>query len=220
MAVAQVARMQHKTLEERVYDELVKLIATGVLAPGAQIDEHELATRLGISRTPLRAALARLIQEGLVVTAPYRSASVRRFSAKEVDGLYQTRIVLEQFAIQRACEQIDSVQLAELERIVATCEAARRMGDSASLAVADTEFHRLIAVAADNSTLAELLDSLNLRIQGLRHIAIAEVASGRDEAPGDVHDRELILHAIRARDAQRADRLDSGPHWLRLAHNH
>jgi DNA-binding GntR family transcriptional regulator len=79
MVIREVNRVQHKTLEERVYEELVRLIAGAALPPGAQLDEQELAAGLGVSRTPVRAALARLVHEGLVVTVPYRVMVVLRF---------------------------------------------------------------------------------------------------------------------------------------------
>jgi DNA-binding GntR family transcriptional regulator len=203
----QIARVEHKTLEERVYDELVRLIAAGVLAPGAPLEEHDLAERLGVSRTPLRAAIARLVQEGLVVTAPYRGASVRRFTAKEIDGLYEVRLALEQLAVRRAAERIDAELLAALEAVVAACERAREHGDPAALAAADAEFHRLIATAADNATLAGMLGSLDLRIRGLRHVALADSEVSRGDPPRRPHNRALVLAALRRHDGEAAARL-------------
>ncbi|HET7769175.1 MAG TPA: GntR family transcriptional regulator, partial [Chloroflexota bacterium] len=77
--------VERKTLHERAYEALLQLIALGDLPPGAQLDEQTLAARLGISRTPIRAAIARLVQEGLVVNLPYRGAFVRRFTVEEID---------------------------------------------------------------------------------------------------------------------------------------
>ena len=93
--------LRHKTLHERVYEALLGLIGAGALAPGDQLDEQALAARLGVSRTPLRAAIARLAQEGLVVTLPYRGSFVRRFTVEEIDGLYEVRAALEGLAARR-----------------------------------------------------------------------------------------------------------------------
>jgi DNA-binding GntR family transcriptional regulator len=207
VATARIARVEHKTLEERVYDGLVRLIATGSLAPGASLDEQMLAEELGVSRTPLRAALARLAQEGLVVTTAYRGASVRRVTAKEVAGLYEVRIALEQLAVRRAAGYASEAQLAQMEVVVERCEAARLGGDPEALADADTEFHRLIAAAADNTTLAETLESLDLRIQGLRHLALADSPVSRHEPPSETHDRRQIVEAIRRGDGGTASTL-------------
>jgi DNA-binding GntR family transcriptional regulator len=208
-----VNRVEHKTLEERVYEELVRLIADATLAPGTQIDEQALAAGLGVSRTPLRAALARLVQEGLALTVPYRGTFVRQFTAKDIDELYEVRTLLEQLAARRAAERIDAEQLAALEETVAAAEAARVREDLAAHTAADAEFHRLIARAADNQLLVEMLDSLRLRVRGLRSVAAADWPPTRQPS-----NREQIVDALRRRDAKAAARLmDEHLHPVREA---
>ncbi|MGH2353184.1 MAG: GntR family transcriptional regulator [Chloroflexota bacterium] len=207
MAIRDVTPVQHKTLEERVYEELVRLIADAALEPGAQLDEQELATGLGVSRTPLRAALARLVQEGLVVTVPYRGTFVRRFTAQEIEGLYEVRTNLEQLAVRRAAARIDAEQLAALEEAVATCEAAGARGDLAAHGAADAAFHRLIARAAANQVLLDMLDSLRLRVRGLRSVATANAPQRDWAAKQHASNRQRIVDALRRRDGEEAVRL-------------
>jgi DNA-binding GntR family transcriptional regulator len=202
MVAREVTRVQHKTLEERVYEELVRLIADASLEPGTQLDEQELAAGLGVSRTPLRAALSRLVQEGLAVAVPYRGTFVRRFTAREIDELYEVRTVLEQLAARRAAERIDAQQLAALELTVEATEAARARDDVAAVNAADAEFHRLIALAADNRLLVDMLDSLRLRVQGLRSVATAAWRPRRQRA-----NRRQIVGALSRRDGEAAARL-------------
>jgi DNA-binding GntR family transcriptional regulator len=209
MAIREVTPVQHKTLEERVYEELVRLIASAALEPGAQIDEQALAAGLGVSRTPVRAALTRLVYEGLVVTVPYRGTFVRRFTAKEIDDLYEVRTTLEQLAVRRAAQRIDGAQLAALEAAVAACAAAAARGDLVAHTAADAEFHRLIARAADNQILLDTLDTLRLRVRGLRSVAAANGSQGRPAPPSAPHalNRTRIVEAIRRRDGAEAARL-------------
>jgi DNA-binding GntR family transcriptional regulator len=207
MAIGEVTRVVHKTMHERVYEELVRLIANATLAPGAPLDEQSLADRLGVSRTPLRAAIARLVQEGLVVTTPYRGAFVRRFSAKEIDGLYEIRTLLEQLAVRRAAERIDAAQLAALAGVVAECEAAFARGDVASVNAADAELHRLLVTTADNPALLEVLDSLRLRIAGLRAIVTADLPQRAATRRERGSNRRQIVQALRRRDGETAARL-------------
>jgi DNA-binding GntR family transcriptional regulator len=207
MATGEMTRVVHKTLHERVYEELVRLIANASLAPGTLLDEQSLADRLGVSRTPLRAAIARLVQEGLVVTSPYRGAFVRRFSAKEIDDLYEVRVALEQLAVRRAAERIGADQLAAVAAVVAECEAAFARGDVAAGNAADAEFHRLLVSAADNPALLEVIDGLRLRIAGLRAIVTADLPERRRGRREHGSNRRQIVQALRRRDGEAAARL-------------
>jgi DNA-binding GntR family transcriptional regulator len=202
-----VSRVVHKTIHERVYEELVRLIADATLAPGTLLDEQDLSARLGVSRTPLRAAIARLVQEGLVVATPYRGAYVRQFSAKEIDGLYEIRTVLEQLAVRRAAQRITAEQLSALTETVAECDAAFARGDVAVGNAADAEFHRQLVTAADNPALLEVIDGLRLRIAGLRAIVTADLPERRAARRERGSNRKQIAQALRRRDGDAAARL-------------
>ena len=197
------ARIERKTLHERVYETLLGLVANGTLAPGAALDEQTLSTSLGVSRTPVRAAVARLTQEGLVVNLPYRGAFVRRFTPDEIDGLYQVRSVLEGLAAREAAEHATEEALTTIRAILDECAAALEVGDIDGYGRADARFHRALADAAGNPTLVEMLESLRLRVQVLRDIANNE-AGLRERA---ARERVEILDALERRDGAAAARL-------------
>ncbi|MBI3971227.1 MAG: GntR family transcriptional regulator [Chloroflexi bacterium] len=204
--VDQIDRIERKTLHQRGYEALLRLIAEGILPPGTQLDEQSLAARLGISRTPLRAAIARLTQEGLVVNLPYRGAFVRQFSREEIDGLYEVRAVLEGLAARKAAARLTASELDPIRAILDECQAALENGDFAAYGEADARFHRALADASGNPTLVETLESLRLRVQVLRDLA------NRD--PGlrgrAAKERVLILEALERRDGDAAARLLEG----------
>ena len=198
-----ILELRHKTLHERVYEALLGLLGAGALAPGDQLDEQALAARLGVSRTPLRAAIARLAQEGLVVTLPYRGSFVRRFTVEEIDGLYEVRAALEGLAARKAARRLTPAGLQAIGAIMDECRAALDAGDLEAYGQADARFHRALAEASGNPTLVETLDGLRRRIHRFRDLANRDPGLRRRAA----QEREQIVDALARRDAEAAGRL-------------
>ena len=198
--------IERKTLHQRGYEALLHLIASGALPPGAQLDEQSLAVRLGISRTPIRAAIARLMQEGLLVSLPYRGTFVRSFTAQEIDGLYHARAALEALAAREAAARMTEEQIATIRALLDECQAALDAGDVAAFGQADARFHRALADASGNTTVVELLESLRLRVQVLRDLANNEPGLRERTAT----ERKLILDALERRDGDAAALLLEG----------
>jgi DNA-binding GntR family transcriptional regulator len=195
--------VQHKTLHQRVYEALLELIGAGTLAPGDQLDEQSLSARLGVSRTPLRAAIARLSQEGLVVNLPYRGTFVRQFTVEEIDGLYEVRAALEELAARKAAQRLTRDGLEMIDAILSECQASLEAGDVEAYGQADAHFHRALAEASGNPTLVETLDGLRLRIHLFRDLANRDPGL-RERAE---REREQIVDALARRDGPAAGEL-------------
>jgi len=198
-----IEQLKHQTLHQRVYERLLGLVIDGVLAPGEPIDEQALSSRLGVSRTPVRAAIARLTQEGLVVTLPYRGASVRQFAVEEIDGLYEVRAALEGMAARKAAQRLSAEGLETIRAILDECQEALEVGDVDAFGQADARFHRALAEASGNSTLVEAIDGLRLRINLFRDLANREPGLPERTA----RERALILDALERRDSDAAGQL-------------
>ena len=200
--MVQVERRNH-TLNHSIYESLREMIAKGLLVTGARIDERAVAEQLGVSRTPLREAIAKLAKEGLIEQRPYRGNFVRAFSPKQVNDLYETRMVLEGFATRRAVENLTDEGLAELTEILDDVQAALAAGDIAAYSVADQRFHQVIAHLSGNETVIESLERLRAQVQLVR------LAANRDPdlVERTARERPAILAALRERDADRAARL-------------
>jgi len=192
--------MKHLTLKDRLYQELLARITSGQLPPGSPIDEKTLITDLSVSRTPFREAIGSLAKDGLVEIAPYRGFTVRRFSIKEVDDLYRLRRTLESFAVRLAVENISNAHISELEHILNGAVTALEANDLHAYAERDGEFHGLIAELSGNAALIDTLARLGLQIQMCRVIA----NQSRGFAKRAAQERDEILAALRARDADRA----------------
>jgi DNA-binding GntR family transcriptional regulator len=151
----------------------------------------------------VRGAIARLSQEGLVVNFPYRGAFVRRYSAQELDGLYQVRATLEALAARRAAARLSPELLTTIRASLEECAQALDARDLGAYGQADDRFHRALAEASGNPILVEMLDSLRLRIQVMRDSANHDP----DLRDRSAHERPLILDALERRDGEAAARL-------------
>ncbi len=153
-------------LRRQVYDELKKLILSGVLRPGERLHERDLTKQLGVSRTPLREAMNKLASDGLVVNRPQRGHFVQGYDAKTVDDLYGLRATLERHAVQLAIERItpeDKKDFAKLKSLLKRYNGKR---EQSSEEIRDSFLvHELIARVARDQFLYETLIRLYERLQ-------------------------------------------------------
>ncbi|GAC1353445.1 MAG: GntR family transcriptional regulator [Herpetosiphon sp.] len=193
----------NQTLNQRVYIRLRDMITSGTIMFGMQLDEQALANEMGISRTPIREAIAKLVKEGLVEYRPYRGNFVRSFTAKQVSDLFEVRKTLEGLAMQLAVSHLTGEHLQTLHTILSDIDTALEQYDMEAYSAADRRFHATIVQIADNESLRDLLEWLGFQIQVVRTIA------NRDPhvVERTAHERPLILAALEARDAQLATQL-------------
>lgn len=192
--------LNHKPLNQAVYDHVRDLVLGGVLAPGEQINEIALAATLGVSRTPLREAIGQLVADGLVEDRPYRGKFVRMFSAKQIAHLYEVRAVLEGHAVRLATPRLTAERMNRLRAILDETEAALAVGDLRWYAAADRTFHETLASYSENQTLIESLQRLASQVQIVRNVANHDPAVVQRTAL----ERPAVLAALEARDGERA----------------
>jgi DNA-binding GntR family transcriptional regulator len=189
------------TLSDQVYAHLLRLISTGVYAPGQPLRELELVNNLGVSRTPIREALLRLAEYGLLEGSS-RGYQVRRLGADEVVHVYQVRRALEREAIKRACGRLTATDFARLDALAPN--AADR--DSPEFKTAcyqlDMELHRLIAVRSGNPILAKKICKLHDLVQLIHK----PVADRRGRLDRELEQHLLIICALKAGDRPAATR--------------
>ncbi|MGI8486358.1 MAG: GntR family transcriptional regulator [Thermomicrobiales bacterium] len=162
---------QHQTLNLRVYNDIVRLIASGRYPVGARLDEQQIAEELGVSRTPLREAISKLVKDGLVVHRPYKGNFIRQFAAKEVFDLYEVRKGLELMAVRLAIPHCTTDSISHLRSVLEEIEAALETSNLESYGLADERFHDAIAQLSQNQTLISMLARLSGQIQLVRNMA-------------------------------------------------
>ncbi|MCM1307283.1 MAG: GntR family transcriptional regulator, partial [Butyrivibrio sp.] len=121
------------SLRDMVYFELKEAIMRGELAPGLRLMEIPIAERLGVSRTPVREAVKRLEEDGLVIITPGCGAKVSEIRGKDVTDALDVRIVVETMAVRLAAKNISAGQVDELKRINAEMRRAIMEKNTAAL---------------------------------------------------------------------------------------
>jgi DNA-binding GntR family transcriptional regulator len=183
------------------YERLKQAIISGELEPGTHLVESALARLCEVSRTPVREALTRLEQDGLVHHGP-RGLIVRERSPEEILDIYETRVVLEATAARLAAERATALDRVRLARALSRCDEAD-VDDPRSLSHANRELHRVIWKTTHNESLIDLLERLDLHL--VRYPETTLAFPGRwEEAKGQHRD---IVAAITERDAELAARL-------------
>jgi len=197
---AHLPRLEQTSLAKRAYDELKDAVLSGRLAPGRPLAEVELGQALGISRTPVREALARLRSDGLVVAVPGGGNVVHKPSESEDRELFLVREALEQLAVKEWAANPNTSGLPELKRLIDEQRKAQRAGSAEQFLDADERFHIAISRQAGLTQTADILVSLRerMRLAGLGAIAQSE----RQSRVLDEH--IAILGALEARDPVRA----------------
>lgn len=194
-----------KSLEEQVYFALEEAILTGEYKRGDALTEMSLCKKLGVSRTPVRSALHRLSEEGLIEIEPNRGAVVMGVSDDDLVDTYKIRMRLEGLASAMATERMTDGEKSLLEETVELSEFYLGKGDVDKLKELDSTFHLIIYKATGNRVLCKILSELHRNIRSYRKLSLT--VPGRLERSIDEH--KSILAAIKANDATLADKLTS-----------
>ncbi|MCD1145327.1 GntR family transcriptional regulator [Kocuria sp. LUK] len=140
--------------------QLRRAVGEGELAPGQQLNEAELSRRLGVSRGPLREAMQRLTQEGLLVSIRNRGVFVIEVTDDDVRDMYLARTAVERAAAARAIEVDGAHAGARLAEVVGTMAEAVARDDADALTEADLEFHSLLVALAGSPRLSRMHTTL------------------------------------------------------------
>jgi DNA-binding GntR family transcriptional regulator len=193
-----------KSLSDRVVDQLRGAIQNGAYAPGDRLVERRLASELGVSHIPVREALTRLAEEGLVERLPRRGSRVAAIDAKELDDLSSLRVLLEQYVVERAMLHWTDEAERSLREIVAQMERAAARGDTRRLFDLDVRFHERLWALADHAMLVDLVAQLRGRISLFLRAATAALEPAALQAHAASHG--TLLDAIASGNARRARR--------------
>ncbi len=180
------------------YSRIRAAIRGGSLTPGERLTETDLAARFGVSRTPVRQAIARLEAEGLLTHEARRGLTVTRPDHQQVVELYVMREVLEGAAARLAAQHASETEIAAMTEIVEREPTV--FADAAALATENQRLHGLLYLAAHNRYLLRSLEQLGATMSLLPSLLTRD---GRAEQAHAEH--RAILQAIRVRDGDAAE---------------
>lgn len=195
-----------QSLKVRAYDALkAAILNLNIYAPDAELrlDERALSARFGVSRTPLREALAQLDQEGLVKIVARRGIYIVRKTKSEILEMITVWAALESMAARLATKEAGDEELASLHLLVdqfSQDEIARHMGEYSG---ANIRFHQAIIALGKCPLIVEMTDKLFFHVRAIRLRTIFE----QDRARRSIVDHKEIVAALEARDTERAERL-------------
>jgi DNA-binding GntR family transcriptional regulator len=180
MPVPQVATPPRSLLRDDVHKRLRDAIVDGTLQPGEQLRDAELATWLGVSRTPIREALLRLQRAGLIVSAPGRSTTVSSLDVRATRDAQAVVAAMHELAVRQAVPVLATADLDRMRAANQRFAAALRAGDADAALQADDELHAVPVAAAANSAIEEVLAQYTpvlRRVERLRFSSLAGRAS-------------------------------------------
>ncbi|MGH8927071.1 MAG: GntR family transcriptional regulator [Acidimicrobiia bacterium] len=182
-------------------DEIRSWILAGKIEPGDRLVEDELATKLGVSRMPVREALTMLETEGFVDLVPRRGASVALVSPEEAVELFEVRSMLEGLAARLAARRRQPEALESLTEVIAAGRRAVKAGERDLMPDLHQAFHVALAEASGNHYLYELVANLPAKIEWIFNTQV------RARAPVSWPEHAQILEVIRGGDEEEAERM-------------
>jgi DNA-binding GntR family transcriptional regulator len=191
------------SLSEQAYDVIRRDILACVLAPGAAVSEAAFCDRYGLGKAPVRSALSRLRQEGLVSASPRRSFVVAPITLRDIQELYALRMILEPATARLAAGRVDAKRLQKLDAI---CRRGYAPGDPAStlrFLEANREFHLQIADASGNQRFVRLLAQVLDETTRVMHIGLGL----RNRSAEMQHEHNALLEALENGDGDAAARI-------------
>ena len=203
------------SLKDRTYEALKETIATINIYEGEgepRLDERQLSEDLGVSRTPVREALARLAQEGLVRVVPRRGVFVVRKTKTEIFEMITVWAALESMAARLITENASDEEISGLRKMFATFENEKPQANIDEYSGTNIQFHQAILKLSKSDLLNSLTETLFIHMRSIRIRTIGE----NNRASRSIIDHMNIIEALERRDTDLAERL-ARQHTLDLA---
>lgn len=179
---------------------LVQRILTNVLRPGERLSENEISALLGVSRQPVRDALIRLGEAGLVRALPQRGTEVTRIDLQSVDSGRFLREAAELAVIREAALKATPLAIKTMDRIIGAQERAVKQEDHATFLALDDELHFTFAASIGHGDVWRTLQNVKLQMDRVRYLSLPDATPGKLL----IEQHRAIVRALRAHDRELA----------------
>lgn len=196
--------MKISGLKEYIYHELKKKLMSSSISQGERIYEEEIAKEFGVSRTPVREAINRLIAEGFVENRPRKGVFAAEVSKEELIKMLDIRVVLEELSVKMCCLMISEEEILALKEIYAKYKERLQSGEFGKASELDSEIHKYIAQVSDNKKLIEYIDDIQDFFAYTRTGAVNWTEKKVERSLRDHHE---LVEAISLRDEEKATKL-------------
>lgn len=193
----------HLSLVDYVVESVTNHIASRELNPGSRITEQELSELTNVSRTPVREAVKRLSEAGLITVTPRCGLTITPIDEQDLAEITDLREELESFALRLAVQNISEEGLARLNGIQKECEALCKSGDRLDIFKADGRFHLELAALSKNRYLLDVLQKLERKV----HLCRMLFCRSESKIASNVRFHRKIISAIRSRETKQAENL-------------
>lgn len=188
-----------QSLEEHVYKALRDMILKGELASGQKLVQEDLAEKLGVSRTPLRSAIANLERENFVQLSPRGEAFVAEFGPQKIADIFEIRAVLEGLTCRLIAPTIELKHTLYLRSLMSSVSTTLEDDDFAAYREADIEFHMYLTNLVKDSFLTRMLETLQI-------VMSMSLSQGLLRSPHETLPEHLaIVDALEAHDPDKAE---------------
>ncbi len=200
MSITSKMQIDRLSIADQVYEHLRSAIISGELVQGARVIEAQIAKSLQISRAPVREAVNRVLQDGLLESKTHFGPSVIRMTPEKIRHLYDLRAAIERLAIREVARRRNQLSLAPLYACITEMKRCARKKDLTGLVEAELEFHKLLCDLAGNPYVTRVNTMLDAQLRMALTIDNAHYDNLNDAA--DEH--EPILEAIQSGNANTA----------------
>ena len=194
--------IERRNLRDEVYRVLWRMIVHAELEPGSKVAEEEVASALGVSRTPVREAMHRLEFEGLLTASPGQSPTVTTPTLEDLEEAYPVIAALEGLAVRLAVPNLTDDDLRRLEELTDAMAEHGRRGEIEELTEVDTHFHRLLHERARNRRLQRIVSELRRQMERFEYTFF----SSPSDVEASLKRHRKLVRILKRRDAMGAQR--------------
>lgn len=194
------------TIRDQVYQLLKEEICDGVYEPGYWLQEKELSQRLRVSRSPVREALLQLSRDGLVQNIPNKGVFVREFSIRDIEDVFDLRIMMESFAILHTSPELKTEEKEKLLELLAAIDRPHATGDRKEYIAADIQLHHYLIELCGNQFLMKAYGDVYSMIKQFCIYSLIDLARFNNS----MEEHRQIVHSLvtgRIEEAEKYNRL-------------